>query len=278
MKGRNSRRSLAMIAALSALLFDARTASATIVEFQTNLGNFEVNLYDNTTPLTVANFLAYVNNGAYSNAVIHRSVPDFVIQGGGYTFNRALPLEEIAENPPVRNEPALANVRGTIGMARPSGQRNGATNQWFFNLDDNSASLDWRGGGYTVFGEVVGDGMDVVDAIAALPLFDVGSPIDAIPLRNYTSTDLANNVAIGANHLVIITAVVIADSTVDSSAQLEPTVNMATAGPPPPVFRDVGSGGRGASGILPLLGLIVVIRRRLRGRASKDRSTIPTRF
>jgi len=265
MKSRNSRRGLALVAVLA--LLAVRSAEATVVEFQTVMGNFEVNLYDNITPATVANFLDYVHNGGYTNSVIHRSVPDFVIQGGGYQFDGSLPLEAIATNPTVDNEPALANVRGTIGMAKRAGRRNSATSQWFFNLEDNSASLDYPDGGYTVFGEVVGNGMNVVDAIAALPVFDLGSPADNIPLRNYTSADFDNSVEIDGTHVVIISAVVISDSSVDSAAALDPLANTSTLSRPPPVFLDTGSGA-GATGIFFLPGLIVAICMRRRRKSN----------
>ena len=148
-----------------------KPAQATVVEFQTVMGNFEVNLYDNATPATVANFLEYVNNAAYSDAIFHRSVAGFVIQGGGFAYDPADTIVAIPSNPPVTNEPEFANVRGTIAMAKIGGDPNSATNQWFFNLSDNTANLDGQNGGFTAFGEVVGDGMDVVDAIAALPTF-----------------------------------------------------------------------------------------------------------
>ena len=249
---------LAIIAVLVALPFSARDAAATEVEFQTVLGNFRVNLYDNITPLTVRNFLEYVNNGAYSNSVFHRSDPGFVIQGGGYRFDRELPLEEIPKNPSVRNEPELANVRGTIGMARRTNRRNSATNQWFFNLEDNSDSFDWPDGGYTVFGEVVDDGMEIVDAIAALPLFDLGVPANRIPLRDYTADDLTNGVTIDESNLVIITAVIVTDSTVDSAAGLNPPPNMATKRPPRPIFVESGSGGPGSTNPLFLFVMVLV--------------------
>jgi peptidyl-prolyl cis-trans isomerase A (cyclophilin A) len=115
-----------------------QSAHATVVQFQTVLGNFSVNLYDKTTPKTVENFLAYVKSGAYNNSIIHRSVPGFIVQGGGYKY----PLADAPKNPSVINEPVYANKRGTIAMAKLGGQPNSATNQWFFNLADNSATLD----------------------------------------------------------------------------------------------------------------------------------------
>ena len=82
----------------------APAANATIVQFQTVLGPFEVNLYDQSTPATVANFLAYVNAGAYNNAVVHRAVNGFVVQGGGFTYQGSETLASVVQNAPVANE------------------------------------------------------------------------------------------------------------------------------------------------------------------------------
>jgi len=129
-----NRRSLLLAALLSGTAIYPGTSSATIVEFQTVIGNFEVNLYDNDTPATVANFLDYVNNGAYTNSVYHRSAPGFVVQGGGFTFGMALPLNTIPTNPAVTNEPEFSNVRGTIAMAKLGND----PNRRFYGI--------WRGG------------------------------------------------------------------------------------------------------------------------------------
>src|SRR4026208_2166827 len=85
-------------------VLSAPAANATIVQFQTVLGPFEVNLYDANTPATVANFLTYVNAGAYSNTVIHRAVTGFVAQGGGFTYQGSQTLGNVTANPPVVNE------------------------------------------------------------------------------------------------------------------------------------------------------------------------------
>lgn len=234
---------------------------ATIVEFQTVMGTFEVNLYDNATPLTVTNFLDYVNNGAYTNAIFHRSPPGFVVQGGGFTYGLALPLNTIAANPPVLNEPEFSNVRGTIAMAKTS-QPDSATNQWFFNLTDNSANLDVQNAGFTVFGEVVGNGMDVVDAISALPTFNFSDAtrfnsgaFGELPLRNYTATDFSNGVAVDGNNLVTISAIVISDMAVDSAgtAGLNPPVNTLINQPPPPPPAPPAASGGGGNIALPML-------------------------
>src|SRR5690606_25761942 len=97
---------------------------------------------DKHTPKTVENFLAYVNAGAYTDSIIHRSVPGFVVQGGGFEFTGALPPVVITQKPAVINEPLFSNVRGTIAMAKVGNDPNSATNQWFINLDNNSGNLD----------------------------------------------------------------------------------------------------------------------------------------
>jgi len=151
---------------------------------QTPFGAVEIELFDEATPGTVANFLKYVNDGDYANSFIHRSVPDFVVQGGGYFFVGP-GAEPILTNAPIKNEPGISNVRGTIAMAKQAGDPDSATSQWFFNLEDNSAELDNTNGGYTVFGQVTGDGMKVIDRIADLPVWNAGVPFAELPLIDY---------------------------------------------------------------------------------------------
>lgn len=249
-----------LAALLTIMALAPRISDATVVEFQTVMGPFEVNLYDNATPATVANFLSYVNNLAYTDSIYHRSVTGFVVQGGGFTYNGALPVVDITSNAPVANEPEFSNVRGTIAMAKLGGDPNSATSQWFFNLANNSANLDAQNGGFTVFGEVVGNGMDVIDAIAALPTYNFGGALTDLPLTNYTATDFTNNVPPDGNHFVSISAIVISDPTVDSAAGLNPPPN--TLINPPPVPAPSGGGGGGAFGVFTLLGLLLIYRRR----------------
>jgi peptidyl-prolyl cis-trans isomerase A (cyclophilin A) len=247
---------LAALIAISSLL--PRISNATVVEFQTVMGNFEVNFYDNATPATVANFLDYVNNGGYTSSVFHRSVSGFVVQGGGFIYNMAFPLDAVTENGAVDNEPEFSNVRGTIAMAKLANDPDSATSQWYFNLANNSANLDGQNGGFTVFGQVVGNGMSVVDAIAALPVYDFGGATGELPLQNYTAADFTNNVPVDDTHLVIISAVIVSDSTVDSATGLNPPVNTANQPGPPPASG--GSGG-GSFGIFSLLGLLLLRRK-----------------
>ena len=259
-------KTFAAAAFLSGALLSPALSHATVVEFQTNMGNFEVNLYDNDTPQTVANFLSYANNSAYVNSVFHRSVPNFVVQGGGFTYNSVpMTLDPITENAPVVNEPEFANVRGTIAMARPPSGVDTATNQWFINTGDNSGSLDSQD--FAVFGEVVGNGMNVVDAIAALPTFAFASPFGELPLANYTNADFTNGVDFNSTHLVIVDAIVVTDATVDSAgaAGLSPQANTANAVTPPPTptpTPPASGGGGGSLGIPGLLVLLFALHRR----------------
>jgi cyclophilin family peptidyl-prolyl cis-trans isomerase len=125
-------------------------------------------------PETVNNFLNYVENEDYVNSIIHRSVPSFIVQGGGFTVNE-LQIEAVPADNPVINEFSAdrSNLRGTIAMAKLGNDPNSATNQWFFNLADNSTNLDNQNGGFTVFGEVLSDqDLAPIDAIAQLPIIN----------------------------------------------------------------------------------------------------------
>jgi peptidyl-prolyl cis-trans isomerase A (cyclophilin A) len=253
---------------LSASFMAAQSANATIVQFQTVMGDFSVNLYDKTTPKTVENFLAYVKSGAYTNSVIHRSVPGFIVQGGGYKYEAKPPLVAVTQNASVINEPVYANKRGTIAMAKLGNQPNSATNQWFFNLADNSTVLDPQNSGFTVFGEVTGNGMAIIDAMAAVSIFNAGSPFNELPLRNYTTTDANNGVAITDKQLVMILGVVVLDANVDSAASLTPaktTYTPSTGGGGGSSNNSGGGGGGGSMGwaiILMLLALLGLGRSR----------------
>lgn len=138
------------------------------VSVETPLGTLEIELYSNVAPLTVANFLGYIDRGDYADSVVHRSAPGFVIQAGGFRFRDGF-FEAIETQDPIANEPCLSNVAGTLAMAKLGGQPDSATSQWFVNLVDNSANLDTQNGGFTVFGRVLGDGLVVADAIGDLP-------------------------------------------------------------------------------------------------------------
>jgi cyclophilin family peptidyl-prolyl cis-trans isomerase len=162
--------------------------TGTVVQFNTVLGRFNFELFADT-PLSSANFLGYVNSGAYNNTIIHRSVAGFVIQGGGYTYS--VTATHIPTSPAVRNEFRRSNLRGTVAMAKLGGNPDSATSEWFVNLGDNSANLDNQNGGFTVFARVLGNGMSVVESIAALPVgnvnFGATGTLENVPLRNVTA-------------------------------------------------------------------------------------------
>lgn len=211
---------------------------ATIVRLDTSLGTIDVNLYDQGTPETVANFLSYVSAGDYDGSIIHRSVDGFIIQGGGFGFDGTLPLNQISSGASVDNEPEYSNVRGTIAMAKLAGNPNSATNQWFFNLGNNSANLDVQNGGFTVFGEVMTDDMDIVDAIANVATFNKGGALTDLPLRNYSAQDDIDDVDPTGNNFVVINSVTVIDSSTTTASGSNPTPNTRI---------DSGNNGGGSS-------------------------------
>lgn len=150
----------------------------TTVTIDTNMGEIVVELDDDRTPVTVKNFLQYVDDKFYDGTIIHRVETRNigVIQGGGYDEN----LNEKSTRPPIINEArkGRSNVRGTIAMARTQAP-NSATSQFYINFKDDSM-LDTMGAGYCVFGRVV-EGMDVVDKISQLRIENRGGAFATIP-------------------------------------------------------------------------------------------------
>lgn len=137
-----------------------------MILINTSKGDIHIELDEENTPQTVANFLNYVRNDFYTNTIFHRVIDGFMIQGGGLTGD----METKLTQSPVKNEAKSAqpNQRGTIAMARTSDPHS-ATAQFFINVANNAflnfSSEDAQGFGYCVFGKVV-EGMDVVDMIA----------------------------------------------------------------------------------------------------------------
>jgi cyclophilin family peptidyl-prolyl cis-trans isomerase len=137
-----------------------------VVKLQTSMGNIVIELNEQAAPVTVKNFLGYVQSGFYDGTIFHRVIPGFMIQGGGFTpkMTRKKTLD------PIINEAknGLSNKRGTIAMAR-SNNPNSATSQFFINHKDNDFLnyMDDNQPGYAAFGKVI-EGMDVVDAIASV--------------------------------------------------------------------------------------------------------------
>ena len=204
-------KSLILIAAL--LLPSALWCQGTApipVTFHTNEGDIDVNLLPAAAPKTVANFLKYVHRGAYSYSIIHRSVANFIFQGGAYTRVNHVTYT-IPVDAPVVNEFNLSNTRGTLAMAKVDGDPNSATSQFFFNeSDSNAASLDVQNGGFTVFGRVANAAsLAVMDKIANMPIYNAGPPFDAVPIdvANFTQNDqafiLVNSISVAGEAPVI---------------------------------------------------------------------------
>jgi peptidyl-prolyl cis-trans isomerase A (cyclophilin A) len=156
-----------------------------MIRFETSLGDFTVELFEKDAPLSVANFLSYIDAGFFDGTIFHRIVPGFVIQGGGFTED----MTQKKTQSPVKNEAdnGLKNKRGTLSMARTS-DINSATSQFFVNLKDNEFLDHSRGNfGYAVFAQVT-EGMDVIDKIAAVETgrkrgFD-DVPVEAVIMKS----------------------------------------------------------------------------------------------
>jgi peptidyl-prolyl cis-trans isomerase B (cyclophilin B) len=140
-----------------------------VVTLETTKGNITIELYPEKAPETVANFIQYVQDGFYDGTIFHRVIPNFMVQGGGFTDD----MSEKSTREPIKNEAnnGLANENGTIAMARTPNPHS-ASSQFFINVKDN-AFLDFQnetpnGWGYCVFGKV-SEGMEVVSSIVAVP-------------------------------------------------------------------------------------------------------------
>ena len=167
-----------LIALVAANLLVAYSINAeeqkTMIAMTTSMGNITIELYPEQAPVSVENFLNYVNSDFFTDLVFHRVIPGFMIQGGGLNAR----LQDKPGNKPISNEAdnGLLNNRGTIAMARTSSPHS-ATSQFFINLVDNDflnhSEKSSRGWGYAVFGKV-SSGMDVVDAIAKVATGNVG--------------------------------------------------------------------------------------------------------
>ena len=164
-------------------LADQHQGDKVMVEMTTSKGVIELELDAKNAPITVANFLEYVKSGHYDGTIFHRVIPGFVIQGGGLQSG----MTEKATGTPIENEAdnGLKNLTGAICMARTNDPHS-ATSQFFINLKDNSfldhTEKSATGWGYAVFGRVT-SGMDVVEAIAAVPTGNAGYHSD-VPLED----------------------------------------------------------------------------------------------
>ncbi len=152
-----------------------------VVEIDTSMGKIKAELYQDKAPITVKNFLRYVEEKHYDGTICHRVIPDFMVQGGGFEpgMEKERPTRGAIEN---ESSNGVLNERGTLAMARTNAP-NSATAQFFINVKDNPF-LDRANAkdrvGYAVFGKVI-EGMDVVDKIRRVPTHRVG-PHDDVPV------------------------------------------------------------------------------------------------
>jgi cyclophilin family peptidyl-prolyl cis-trans isomerase len=161
-----------------------------MVVFETSHGEIKIEMLPEEAPITVENFLQYVEDGFFDNTIFHRVLPGFVIQGGGFT----LEMEQKSTRDQIKNEAdnGLKNLRGSLSMAR-TGVVDSATSQFFINLSDNDP-LDHgvRDFGYAVFARVI-EGMDVVDEIAGVATGNSGShqnvPLEPVVVTAARSVD-----------------------------------------------------------------------------------------
>ena len=188
--------------------------NGTTLKFTTNYSTqsvdktFFVEVYNDqndsnkTTPITANNFLKYVNDSSYDQTLIHRLVPNFVIQGGGYTWPTPSSNEEggyplrVKSKGEITNEPGNSNLMGTISMAKVAGLPNSAVSEWFINLSDN-ISLDSQNEGFSVFGHLLGDSINNPlllnnQSIYNVSYSDIGLNIPELPLVNVQGNIIKN--------------------------------------------------------------------------------------
>jgi len=154
-----------------------------VVLIKTSKGDIKVELYKEKAPISVENFLSYVNDGYYSGTIFHRVIKNFMIQGGGFTAD----MKQKSPKDPIKNEAknGLSNSKGTLAMARTA-VVDSATSQFFINHADNKF-LDHgtRDYGYAVFGKVI-EGMDVVDKISIVPTGHQDVPTETVTIESIT--------------------------------------------------------------------------------------------
>jgi cyclophilin family peptidyl-prolyl cis-trans isomerase len=215
----------ALLAPPVALADSSFSNTGPIVRFATTLGDIDVQLLTAQAPNTVTNFLDYANGtngptyGSYSGTFFHRSVPGFVVQGGGYAYAGGEP-QAIAAGPAIKSEAGVANTAGTLAMALSTGP-DSATDEWFFNLTNNPQLNDTSDGGpFTVFGEVLDSaGMNVMNQIAAAQVDDAssqwGSAFTDVPVVNFSGNPLV------ADNLIYV-------NSIDVLPSVAPTISIST--------------------------------------------------
>lgn len=222
---------------------DPDTQSAARVA--TTKGNFDIILYSLATPVTVDNFIDYVDSNRYNDSFFHRSInaPDkelVMLQGGGYKYTSAAGFTAVTKYSAITNEPGVSNLKGTVAMAKLGSDPNSATCEFFVNVDDvNASNLDEQNEGFTVFGRVTDDGMDTIESIHDLPtkaysLTGLGSsaftdvPMNVTPAPAVMEPDKLVKIT-GVTAVPILTYTVISDNPAIATASVTGT-NVTVAG------------------------------------------------
>ncbi len=166
------------------------------------------NLSNQSTPITANNFIKYVNDTSFDKTLIHRLVPDFVIQGGGYQWPTVAsnqpggyPTKVISKGE-ITNEPGNSNLMGTIAMAKVSGRPDSATSEWFINLFDN-ISLDSQNEGFTAFGHILGDGIKNPLLLNDQTVYNVNYSDIGLNLSELPLIDVEGNIVKDTNYFAI---------------------------------------------------------------------------
>jgi peptidyl-prolyl cis-trans isomerase A (cyclophilin A) len=212
--------------------FTDPTVTGTAVVLHSTQGDIPLSLDDAQTPNTVANFLSYTNSGAYNDTVLQRAIPGFILQGGQYLPDQST----IPAQAPIASEAGISNTTGTIAMALSTGP-NSATNAWFINLANNTFLDDASDGGpFTAFGNVIYNGMQVVNQIVNLPKGQVapnfvpfqGDPTGGtLPLQNYAGGTItpANYVTLPS---VQVVSPLVYTVTSDNAGLVMPSISNST--------------------------------------------------
>ncbi|WP_420864424.1 peptidylprolyl isomerase [Zooshikella ganghwensis] len=184
---------LYLLIAASLVFSSASWATTSHVRVETSIGNIELELYPEKAPITVKNFLRYIEQKFYNGTIFHRVIPGFMAQGGGFNTD----MERKPTHTPIKNEAqnGLKNERGTIAMARLPAPDT-ATSQFFINVSNNAfLNHGARGAGYAVFGRVT-QGMEVIDKIVNVPTHNINGmqnvPVKPIVIKQVTLVNTEN--------------------------------------------------------------------------------------
>jgi cyclophilin family peptidyl-prolyl cis-trans isomerase len=208
--------------------FSDPQVTGTTVLVRTNVGNLPLEMSDSVVPITVANFLRYVNAGLYNGTIFDRTVASFIDQAGGFKTDGTA----ITNFGTIQNEFHASNTRGTVAMVKQGGDPNSASNEWFVNVANNSGTLDSQNGGFTVFAQVLYNGMSTADAINSLPTVDGSLLTPALPAKPDDPLPvLSASGGVAANNLVVINSAAVVPALTFGASSDNPSLVSASIGP-----------------------------------------------